>query len=823
VFLYHMGQTGGSGSPFVRNCNFYGIGINEKGEGGGLNRFLLVFWLWVGSRQERLLRWLGAIGSDAALLDAAAPCAFFSKGPFWRKKGGFDFFRVMEELRRLVERSEGEVAPSSVSPGTILLLVANAWWEKARRALKEAPAGTRVSDVAEKVGPLDNSALFKKYRTRASSPPNAGLSERLVHGFDFVLVDEETWTFIVKVFDVSGPAVARPVVFNAATGRSEIELYPLELHVSLANPESGKWQENAVLQMPVSKSSSLLELDAQITGQISEKTGFDFSASKRRLYAGLYGGDFERLDVRKQGSKALGEFDWSNTKPVEILVEVQRGDGSWPRDDMKRRRSSSSSSQKRRRQPGHQEDSSATKKRNGAPARYEKSSNLDFSSSSRSIRVSGASLVPPPASAFAQIPNSREQGNPAFKAAAAAAAEARREGRMTRSGRSLPSVNTGNGQPGETFGVAGLTNLGNTCFMNSILQCLMQAQVFVKRFIDDTKLRDSLPDGSPLKDEGSKPKSLAFAFSNLAKMMWSQQHSIITPGGFLNVVRVHNRIFANGRQHDSQEFLLWLLDCMHEEVNHGVHSSATATPESQPMQLEDEIGAPSPSSSEPSETEDEGIVLNRAQEAWELKRKVDDSFVMDIFQGQYESRLQCEVCRHVSSKFDAFSMLSLPIQSSSMHESSKTIEECFLAYTSTEHLETGEQWRCPRCRDLRPATKTISLFAKYLPPILILHLKRFKGSGHKINSVIKYPDVLHMEDFCRKMEDGEDMKSLEYSLFAVTRHSGSLRSGHYTAFVSCADGGLWRLMNDSTVSHIGESAPVDPQAYILFYRRSMKA
>jgi len=222
----------------------------------------------------------------------------------------------------------------------------------------------------------------------------------------------------------------------------------------------------------------------------------------------------------------------------------------------------------------------------------------------------------------------------------------------------------------------------------------------------------------------------------------------------------------------------------------------------------------SPGLSEPSEPE--GSWPSQVASAMERFKELDDSFVLDLFQGLYESKLLCEACGYTSSTFEVFTSLSVPILAD---QGNTGLEECLRYFTSAESLEGGEFWLCERCQESRRATKKITLIRDHLPAVLVVHLKRFTPMGQKLFNLVQYPvEALDMAPFC--MRNDNSIEPTVYDLVGVTRHLGStLQAGHYVADVLCSDRN-WRVMNDEE-SRLLRSAPdgCDPDAYMLYYVR----
>jgi len=188
-------------------------------------------------------------------------------------------------------------------------------------------------------------------------------------------------------------------------------------------------------------------------------------------------------------------------------------------------------------------------------------------------------------------------------------------------------------QPAVKFGYTGLGNLGNTCYMNAVLQCLTNITPLRNHF-KDSKFQCEINTDNPLGFGGS----LALTFAILIRQLWSGKAESIEPSRLKNLLALRASQFAGYAQHDAQEFMAFLLDGLHEDLNRVKCKPLTSPVESD--------GRP------------DGEV---ADEAWRLYKMRNDSIIVDLFQGQYRSTLICPTCDKVSVTFDPFLFLSLPM------------------------------------------------------------------------------------------------------------------------------------------------------------------
>uniref|UniRef100_A0A6I8P7Z4 Ubiquitin carboxyl-terminal hydrolase 32 n=1 Tax=Ornithorhynchus anatinus TaxID=9258 RepID=A0A6I8P7Z4_ORNAN len=182
-------------------------------------------------------------------------------------------------------------------------------------------------------------------------------------------------------------------------------------------------------------------------------------------------------------------------------------------------------------------------------------------------------------------------------------------------------------------GATGLSNLGNTCFMNSSIQCVSNTQPLTQYFISGRHLYE-LNRTNPIGMKGHMAK----CYGDLVQELWSGTQKNVAPLKLRWTIAKYAPRFNGFQQQDSQELLAFLLDGLHEDLNR-VHEKPY-------VELKDSDGRPD---------------WEVAAEAWENHLRRNRSIVVDLFHGQLRSQVRCKTCRHISVRFDPFNFLSLPL------------------------------------------------------------------------------------------------------------------------------------------------------------------
>lgn len=376
---------------------------------------------------------------------------------------------------------------------------------------------------------------------------------------------------------------------------------------------------------------------------------------------------------------------------------------------------------------------------------------------------------------------------------------------------------------GDTLGLSGLENIGNTCYMNSVLQCL-SATDMLNQYLRSKMFKNDLKNGVNrliIKDKKSKianyeqityvvPKfktkyrfknSITYRLYQLVKLLWTINCDVI-PRKFKATLDELIPNFHGFSQQDSHEFLSLILDMLHEEFKTDVEILEIVQPEKINYDKID--------------------VLDGGVKFYANFIKKNHSIILDIFYGIFMFEIKCSSCKNSNYNYEPFNTIELDLNDSI------NIDECLKKYFSSSEVD----YSCSKCNNtqvngettqineqINKAIKTQSIFL--LPNKLCIQLKRFKkietrGGVHiqKINNQIDFPLTnLQLEQFY-------NTDSFTYDLYGIVNHSGSPSGGHYISYTKNMITGDFYEFNDSRVSQIkNPESIVNPGAYLLFYEK----
>ena len=406
-------------------------------------------------------------------------------------------------------------------------------------------------------------------------------------------------------------------------------------------------------------------------------------------------------------------------------------------------------------------------------------------------------------------------------------------------------------------GLSGLKNQGNTCYMNSIIQCIssidsLRAYLVEGKYIDrlhynvlvklgdEKRKKESIPDNInvTIKKALINDKfqdTIVTRLAELLKIMW-QQNTTVNPKSFKKVAGDNCPMFSGYAQNDSQELLNLILDRIHEEtksdnikitfpldIPEGVTDYLTVK-----KQMTDKINDDNVEPNEKqkcleyldnyTKTHVNDSIISESYLYWIKYVKTSHSIITDLFTGLYYSKITCNECKSVTCSFEPFTMMSLETK----EDGETTLEESLRSFVKEELLTDDNQYSCLECKKKVDATKKMHIW--YPPNILIIQLKRFKNDSWKTtktSSKVVFPiENLDLKDYTSELYS---VDNTQYDLVAISEHRGSCNFGHYVAYSKNTKNGEWYEFNDDDIFRVpyDELAKeiITKNAYILFYAK----
>jgi len=352
-------------------------------------------------------------------------------------------------------------------------------------------------------------------------------------------------------------------------------------------------------------------------------------------------------------------------------------------------------------------------------------------------------------------------------------------------------------------GLCGFINNGNTCFFNSIMQCLLQTEPLIDFFLDSSYSR--------IKITNVTYQKRIQKFSELINDVWKREihrTDLVRLQNFFQITRRESQY----SQEDSHELFITVLEKLHESLIEGNNS---------PINID--------FSDQKNEVESAELFINRHKAS-------QDSIITRIYNSIVKKDIECPNCKSVSFSFESASNLFVTIPQSSsesnsaqkyrntafgsmpsVYETQKnkvSLDDCLKTFPKEEIAE-GVTWRCPKCNQLVKPIKTQSIWKA--PTVLVIVIQRFEIVG---NAVMKKCDEVTVPltlDISNLISTKSGEKNTQYALFGVSQHLGfSIIGGHYVTDVMHRKNENWYRINDDIIE---ESRKDFHNSYILFYKQ----
>lgn len=304
----------------------------------------------------------------------------------------------------------------------------------------------------------------------------------------------------------------------------------------------------------------------------------------------------------------------------------------------------------------------------------------------------------------------------------------------------------------------GLHNLGNSCYANAVLQCLMFTRPLTAYFLGG------------LHSKNCSNKEWCF-MCEFEKLVVEGKHgkTALSPTGILSHLHEIGSSFGPGKQEDAHEFLRHSIDAM------------------------------------------QSVCMKEARKSGAHRLAEETTLVQLIFGGYLRSKIKCTRCHGSSEQSER--MLDLTVE---IDGDISSLEEALQRFTSTEVLDGNNRYQCTRCKSYERAKKKLTI--SEAPNVLTIALKRYQsGKFGKISKAIRFPETLNLSSYMSTTDDNSPV----YSLYGVVVHHDVMNaafSGHYVCYVKDTHG-KWYKTDDSQVKSVSLENVMSKCAYMLLYAR----
>ncbi|GLU16882.1 hypothetical protein SLE2022_332880 [Rubroshorea leprosula] len=372
------------------------------------------------------------------------------------------------------------------------------------------------------------------------------------------------------------------------------------------------------------------------------------------------------------------------------------------------------------------------------------------------------------------------------------------------------------------WGLRGLNNLGNTCFMNSVLQALLHTPLLRNYFLSDRHNRYHCQQKNVANNDGKNGRlCLACDVDAMFSAVFSGDRTPYSPAKFLYSWWQHAANLASYEQQDAHEFFISMLHRIHEK-----------------------------------EEKDQGKPHSQGSG--------DCCIAHRVFSGILRSDVMCMACGFTSTTYDPCIDFPLDLEpnrggsakssstkshnscnveaeriSSNKDCSVSTLKGCLERFTRPERLGSDQKFFCQKCQVRQECLKQMSI--RKLPLVSCFHIKRFEHSSirkmsRKVDGHLQFPFSLDMAPYLSSSilrsrfghrifpfdgdeQDAPNDLSSEFELFAVVTHTGRLDAGHYVTYLRFSN--QWYKCDDAWITQVSENIVRAAQGYMMFYVQKM--
>jgi ubiquitin C-terminal hydrolase len=332
-------------------------------------------------------------------------------------------------------------------------------------------------------------------------------------------------------------------------------------------------------------------------------------------------------------------------------------------------------------------------------------------------------------------------------------------------------------------GICRLTNLGNTCYMNSVFQILTHTPELTHILVN------AKPSATSIRSEAY---DLVYLWKQLMMTVYgSPSVQTISPRSLVNCIRKLSVKRAKSgydttNQQDASDFIVFVMETFHTAISYKANLKSS-------RHITEPIGI----------------------EYYARLNNLYASNYSDIIKTFYgmiiTEMIDPQTANVLTRTFDPYFIVnaSVPTEMESI-----SLYDCLDTVFGEEVLDESNRWINPETKELQDVIKKTSIWN--IPYILVVNLKKYTATS-KLHHPINIPHTLDMSEYIHSLVETNS----EYVLYAVCNHTGSLTSGHYYSYVFVAHLNSWICLNDAEIPRkISTDAVITPDAVCLFYRRT---